>query len=294
MNKYGWTEGHARRVLQGYKQFLALVTAKSDCHSDNRDFVLEQPPGDIIQTYYPCSTDVDLMWQEHILDTTNYLHDCLFLCGRFIARSRDSANSHSQENKEERDETVRMELKAMFGNQFDEELWTNHKVTAATVVAPNEAVGANNPTPSMPDAAQTETASVTEQEPTGSKSATATAMIVPNTPGSSCSVATPPPKPKAIMVNLRVKDATIDPNNNDKDDEEEQSEFHFVMSRSKTMARLLKSVAQAKKMELSQLRFLIYGGRYVVPDDTPLTLGLKDNDEITLVRSNHDGEQQAK
>lgn len=71
MEEYTWDETYARRVLHAYRQFLALVKTKKDWRTLNL-----------------CpSEDVDKMWKCHIMDTTNYVHDCVLLCGCVIGRS---------------------------------------------------------------------------------------------------------------------------------------------------------------------------------------------------------------
>ncbi len=63
--KEGWTEGYAKEVEQGYREFLSMY--------------MVQPDGKFVAT-----RDVDTFWHMHILHTEKYAEDCNKLFGGFF------------------------------------------------------------------------------------------------------------------------------------------------------------------------------------------------------------------
>src|SRR6185436_10721057 len=66
MRKKGWTSAHADRMIEEYREYLALFYFH---------------PGEEL---VPPSQDLDDVWHEHILDTQRYSADCQRVFGRFI------------------------------------------------------------------------------------------------------------------------------------------------------------------------------------------------------------------
>ena len=66
VSKKGWTEAHANRVVEEYREYLALFY-----HHPGEELV-------------PPTQDLDDVWHEHILDTQRYAADCDRIFGRFI------------------------------------------------------------------------------------------------------------------------------------------------------------------------------------------------------------------
>jgi len=64
--KKGWSAAHADRMVQEYREYLALFF-----HHPGEELV-------------PPSQDLDDVWHEHILDTPRYAADCDRMFGRFI------------------------------------------------------------------------------------------------------------------------------------------------------------------------------------------------------------------
>mmetsp|Transcript_18328 Transcript_18328/g.44253 ORF Transcript_18328/g.44253 Transcript_18328/m.44253 type:complete len:375 (-) Transcript_18328:755-1879(-) len=62
---YGWPPSTGRKVLKAYRQFLTLKKLFKDWDAE----ILDPSPL------------VDWMWKAHVLDTKNYIHDMLLLCG---------------------------------------------------------------------------------------------------------------------------------------------------------------------------------------------------------------------
>jgi hypothetical protein len=66
ITKKGWTSAHADRMIEEYREYLALFYF--------------HPEDELV----PPSQDLDDVWHEHILDTQRYSEDCQRVFGRFI------------------------------------------------------------------------------------------------------------------------------------------------------------------------------------------------------------------
>jgi hypothetical protein len=66
IERHGWTAVRAAAAEDDYRRFLYLIGSYPDA------------------VVVPWTTDLDLMWHEHILDTHRYGDDCKFVFGRFI------------------------------------------------------------------------------------------------------------------------------------------------------------------------------------------------------------------
>ena len=66
VHKKGWTGAHADRLIEEYREYLALVYFH---------------PGEEL---VPPTQEIDDVWHEHILDTQRYSDDCRVVFGRFI------------------------------------------------------------------------------------------------------------------------------------------------------------------------------------------------------------------
>lgn len=71
--EYGWGQQRVEGAIVEYLRFLQLIA--------------EAPKRELI-----ASSDVDLVWHEHIMDTENYLLDCKRLFGRFLHHRRARTN----------------------------------------------------------------------------------------------------------------------------------------------------------------------------------------------------------
>mmetsp|Transcript_110947 Transcript_110947/g.353758 ORF Transcript_110947/g.353758 Transcript_110947/m.353758 type:complete len:258 (-) Transcript_110947:43-816(-) len=67
--EYGWTEERVDGAITEYLRFLQLLA--------------DAPSQDLI-----ASSDVDLVWHEHIMDTLNYAADCRRIFGHFLHHRR--------------------------------------------------------------------------------------------------------------------------------------------------------------------------------------------------------------
>ena len=66
LQKKGWTAEYADRLIEEYREYLALFYFH---------------PGEEL---VPPTQDLDDVWHEHILDTRRYAEDCRMVFGRFI------------------------------------------------------------------------------------------------------------------------------------------------------------------------------------------------------------------
>ena len=114
MREYGWDEIYARRVLQGYRQLLAMKKRSSDWYDQ-----LHMPSGDITR-----------MWCQHIVDTVRYADDCLLHCGHFVNRvadadvqEDDNNNTVNMSQRKQRLNTTKQILESLFPGQIDKEMW---------------------------------------------------------------------------------------------------------------------------------------------------------------------------
>lgn len=81
-NVFGWSKEFASRVLLGYRDFLECKALADDCESSK---------------LIP-STLIHQMWQQHILDTKHYEHDCFFLLGTKLHFLPDDNSRNSNIN----------------------------------------------------------------------------------------------------------------------------------------------------------------------------------------------------
>jgi hypothetical protein len=66
IRKKGWTPDYADRLIEEYREYLALFYFHPD------------------EELVPPTQDLDDVWHEHILDTQRYAEDCRRVFGRFV------------------------------------------------------------------------------------------------------------------------------------------------------------------------------------------------------------------
>ena len=378
MKKFGWDEQYARRVLNGYRQYLSLIEQKGNDMAGTG--TVDNTLSNLTQIYYPCCHDVDKMWQEHILDTTNYIHDCLLLCGRFVGRTRNlndyydnnNSNHHDNNNKnnnnnhdddydngttkshvtrtsEERDQVTRAALKDLFKSRYDEALWLNQVVVSSTQQNDSKEIGLGEaheqqqqllpqePYLVQPPEAEEEKEETTTREPLQNQiplspqlqkeqplSMQPQTHEAPKDPQSSQDPPTqqqqqhtPQRSPPATeeeeektnqqqeplkhtkegKIDLYVLDRTTRDTNNkknkknndemeqDQDEEMVEAEYLFKTARTRPMSFIMNRFAESEGIPVTLLEFFTFGERQIHPNDTPLTLGLGDKDNIVVVSS---------
>ncbi|KAL3937846.1 MAG: hypothetical protein SGBAC_007127 [Bacillariaceae sp.] len=104
--KYNWSFGKTKSILEAYRQFLTLKKDFEDWDA---------------KTLFAAKL-VDQMWQEHILDLGNYCHDMMMLCGRVVLRNPDGALGIDE--KITREKKTRSALMKKFGlRHVDRDVW---------------------------------------------------------------------------------------------------------------------------------------------------------------------------
>jgi hypothetical protein len=117
MREYYWNKDYAVRVLKGYRQFLELKTILEDWDAK---ILAPSPP-------------VNQMWHQHILDVSNYCHDCLLICGRVVGNDPDGALDEWA--LEKRMVATKQLLRARFEREIDSDTWNFGDGVAATVAS---------------------------------------------------------------------------------------------------------------------------------------------------------------
>jgi hypothetical protein len=105
MRVYGFTEGFAKRVLKGYRQFMELKSVMNDWN----------------ETKLSPSVPIQQMWEQHLLDNLNYAEDCLLLFGRVIGHNPDGILEGQA--LRDRVQTTKIAFQARYGDDLDQEVW---------------------------------------------------------------------------------------------------------------------------------------------------------------------------
>eukprot|EP00934_Nitzschia_sp_Nitz4_P003916 Nitzschia sp. Nitz4//scaffold39_size137210//61536//62501//NITZ4_003200-RA/size137210-processed-gene-0.115-mRNA-1//-1//CDS//3329550386//3906//frame0 len=105
MRVHGFTEGFAKRVLKGYRQFMELKSVMNDWN----------------ETKLSPSVPINQMWEQHLLDNLNYTEDCLLLFGRVIGHNPDSILDGK--SLQERVMTTKIAFQARYGDDLDQDVW---------------------------------------------------------------------------------------------------------------------------------------------------------------------------
>lgn len=112
MKEYEWNESLARQVLKAYRQYLHLVKVCEDWDSTKL-----LPP-----------KQVKKMWKEHVLDTRNYISDCVLLTGNVVHHAETDRAS----NKAERVEFTKEALKEHFADaDINWKIWAGASANAS-------------------------------------------------------------------------------------------------------------------------------------------------------------------
>jgi hypothetical protein len=106
MRKHGWKLTFAQRCLKGYRQFMELKTVMNDW----KDKQLAAPMA------------VNIMWEEHILDSVNYTDDCKLLFGNAIGHDPDAASA-DELTWVNRIKTTKIAFQARFADDMDQDVW---------------------------------------------------------------------------------------------------------------------------------------------------------------------------
>jgi hypothetical protein len=105
MRVHGFSEGFAKRVLKGYRQFMELKSVMNDWN----------------ETKLSPSVPILQMWAQHLLDNLNYCEDCLLLFGRVIGHNPDGILDGQA--LRDRVQTTKIAFQARYGDDLDQEVW---------------------------------------------------------------------------------------------------------------------------------------------------------------------------
>jgi len=148
VDEYGWDAERARSAIVEYLKFLQMIA--------------ESPRMELI-----ASTDIDLVWHEHLMDTSNYAKDCLNLFGHFLHHRRARTSSEYDLIPAAYDRTKQV-YASRYGVFPPERFWGAHTQAASmcgggSVVNPAPPASPTpsqaSPTPSSPTASSTPSSS---------------------------------------------------------------------------------------------------------------------------------------
>ena len=105
MRVHGFSDGFAKRVLKGYRQFMELKSVMNDWNE------LKLSP----------SVPINQMWEQHLLDNLNYTEDCLLLFGRVIGHNPDAILDAAA--LQARVTTTKIAFQARYGDDLDSDVW---------------------------------------------------------------------------------------------------------------------------------------------------------------------------
>jgi Ubiquitin-2 like Rad60 SUMO-like len=263
MRELGWDEAKARDVLRAYRQFLSVKVAKRDWNAE-----ILSP-----------SVAVDQMWHQHLLDNSNYAHDCLLLCGRFMKHDPDGGldvearkirlvatrqallESFGDDDDEgeggELDRSARGPWKDVFEGaaESDDDAGAGESDDDAGTAESDDDAGAGE---SDDDAGAGDS---DDEEGTTRSAGPAEAREIDDDGGSV----------GAVTIDMRDDDGEV---------------VSYRVRRTTRLQHLFAAYARRKGVEVDSLNFLLNGQR-VEPHATPIVLQLEDGDQIDalVVRS---------
>jgi len=103
VEEYGWEQSRSEASIGEYLRFLTMLA--------------ESPRMELI-----ASSDLDLVWHEHLQDTLNYAEDCLGLFGRFLHHRRARTSKEKEAIPESYGRTKRR-YKERFGAEPSPQFW---------------------------------------------------------------------------------------------------------------------------------------------------------------------------
>jgi len=103
VEEYGWEHSRSEAAIVEYLRFLTMLA--------------ESPHMELI-----ASSDLDLVWHEHIQDTLNYAEDCRGLFGRFLHHRRARTSGEKAAIPESYGRTKRR-YKERFGTDPSPQFW---------------------------------------------------------------------------------------------------------------------------------------------------------------------------
>jgi len=260
MRAHEWSEEFAMLVLDGYRKFLTLK---------------QMLKGQSTEQISP-SIPVENMWHLHILDTANYGKDCQLLFGRMIHHDPDECLF--DQTRKKRIEKTKFALRLKCNEEYNLQVW-NNGIGATIVERPAQGARLS----SLQSTAVTRTNE--ERRPKRPRTSESTDSHAINPPlvqsrseagggargASSGGRGQGPPTATTSGETL-----TIRVRNNQGEDK------YFTLKETTPMEIVFQIMSNEMGEPAYNLRFLIDGDR-IDANDTPRSLGLKEDDVIDLM-----------
>jgi len=258
MRVHGFSEGFAKRVLKGYRQFMELKSVMNDWQE------LKLSP----------SIPINQMWEQHLLDNLNYTEDCLLLFGRVIGHNPDSILDGAALH--ERIMTTKIAFQARYGDDLDQDVWDfgdDWNTNNLTEHKPMKSVGGgdtmSSPLGRLPVASVAgEEASNRRGMGTPSRASVPAPRATPtHTPKSPAGAGTPGSN-EPITIFLR--------------DSNTGEETYFSLRYKSTLRIVFTVFAERRGLNQDLLKFT-FNGQTLTGYETPHSLGLDDRARIDVM-----------
>lgn len=256
MRVHGFSEGFAKRVLKGYRQFMELKSVMNDWQE------LKLSP----------SIPINQMWEQHLLDNLNYTEDCLLLFGRVIGHNPDAVLDGPALH--ERIMTTKIAFQARYGDDLDQDVWDFGDDWNTDVVKGNTHKSLGGDSVPSPRGRLPVAAVAGDDGPMASVSRRVTAhpMTTPSRAGSRATPKSPAPTStpggnEPITIFLR--------------DSNTGEETYFSLRYKSTLRIVFTVFAERRGLNQDLLKFT-YNGQTLTGYETPHSLALDDRARIDV------------
>lgn len=264
MRVHGFSEGFAKRVLKGYRQFMELKSVMNDWQ----------------ETKLSPSVPINQMWEQHLLDNLNYTEDCLLLFGRVIGHNPDAVLQGPA--LKDRIQTTKIAFQARYGDDLDQDVWDFgdnwHLLDAANKADPAKTLGSSDPAPLSSPRGRLPLAGVAGEEESGpitsrraigspptqsSRRSTGRAAAAQKSPTGAAPAGNEP-----ITIFLR--------------DQNTGEETYFSLRYKSTLRIVFTVFAERRGLNQDLLKFS-FNGQTLTGYETPHSLGLDDRARIDVL-----------
>lgn len=243
MRIHGWDEGFALRVLEGYRKFLNLKQMFQDYDSEKLS----------------PSIPVEQMWHLHILDTENYERDCRLLFGRMIQHNPDERLDDPQARKKRIAKTI-FSVRLKFDDMFDKEVWDYGTHAAIRERPTNPLRDESREADQKRQTKRPRPSDDKENEPDAERSVLSGESLEGSTTNEQ-------------SLTIRIRDTS---NRNQGED------LFFTLKETSPMGDIFFIMGSRMGEASYRLKFFIDGCR-ISPEDTPQSLGLRDDDIVHML-----------
>jgi len=242
MRVHGFSEGFAKRVLKGYRQFMELKSVMNDWNE------LKLSP----------SVPINQMWEQHLLDNLSYTEDCLLLFGRVIGHNPDGVLDGPA--LQERIMTTKIAFQARYGDDLDQDVWDFGDNWNTEVLKANAPLKIGTPEPANePRGGRLPVSSVAGDEPIVGRARTAPKSPAPG--------AATPAGNEPITIFLR--------------DTNTGEETYFSLRYKSTLRIVFTVFAERRGLNQDLLKFT-YNGQTLTGYETPHSLSLDDRARVDV------------